>query len=252
MRARLYVLPGSHPSMTARLMLERKGIEYKRVDLLAALHRRMLRMLRFDGVTVPALKLDGRRIQGTRQIARELERLQPEPPLFPPDPSRRAMVEDAEAWGDERLQPCARRIAWWSLRRSDRSAVRSFLEGARLGLPVWLAAQTSGPFVRAAARMNHATDEAVEGDVRELPALLDHADRLIAGGVIGGGEPTAADYQIAPSIRLLMSLDDLRPSIEARPIGKLALQLVPDYPAHVPAVLPSDWLGWTGAGANTG
>jgi glutathione S-transferase len=232
-------------------MLERKGIEYKRVDLLAALHRRMLRMLRFDGVTVPALKLDGRRIQGTLQIARELERLQPEPPLFPSDPAQRAMVEDAEAWGDERLQPCARRISWWALRR-DRSAVRSFLEGARLGLPVWLAAQTSGPFVRAAARMNQATDEAVERDVRELPALLDHADRLIADGVIGGGEPTAADYQIAPSIRLLMSLDDLRPAIEVRPIGKLAPELVPDYPGHVPAVLPSDWLGWTRAGVTTG
>jgi hypothetical protein len=33
-RATLYVIPGSHPSMTARLMLERKGIDYRRVDLM--------------------------------------------------------------------------------------------------------------------------------------------------------------------------------------------------------------------------
>jgi hypothetical protein len=29
--ARLYVIPGSHPSRTAMLMLERKGIPFKRV-----------------------------------------------------------------------------------------------------------------------------------------------------------------------------------------------------------------------------
>ncbi len=34
MEARLYVIPGSHPAMTARLMLERKGIAYKRTDLM--------------------------------------------------------------------------------------------------------------------------------------------------------------------------------------------------------------------------
>src|SRR4051812_33934056 len=99
MNARLYVLPGSHPSTTARLLLERKGIEFKRVDLLAAVHKPLLRVLGFEGATVPALKLDGRRIQGTREIARELERLRPEPPLFPSEPARRALVEEAERWG---------------------------------------------------------------------------------------------------------------------------------------------------------
>ena len=33
-RAKLYVIPGSHPAMTARLELERKGIDNKRVDLM--------------------------------------------------------------------------------------------------------------------------------------------------------------------------------------------------------------------------
>ena len=31
--ATLYVIPGSHPAMVARRMLELKGIPYKRVDL---------------------------------------------------------------------------------------------------------------------------------------------------------------------------------------------------------------------------
>jgi arsenate reductase-like glutaredoxin family protein len=33
MNVKLYGIPGSHPVMSARSMLEYKGIEYKRVDL---------------------------------------------------------------------------------------------------------------------------------------------------------------------------------------------------------------------------
>ena len=77
MTATLYVIPGSHPSMTARLMLELKGIDYKRVDLMPVISKAALKALRFPAVTVPALKLDGRRVQGSREIAQELDRLGP-------------------------------------------------------------------------------------------------------------------------------------------------------------------------------
>jgi hypothetical protein len=39
-----------------------------------------------------------------------------------------------------------------------------------------------------------------------------------------------------------MSLEDLRPAIENRPAGELALRVVPDYPGRTPRVLPADWL----------
>src|SRR5918995_358301 len=115
--AKLYVIPASHPSRSAMLMLERKGIPYKRVDLIPAISKGILRALRFPGVTVPALKLDGNRIQGSLEIARELDRVQPEPALFPTDPEHRAKVEEAEAWGDE-FQQKPRRLSWWALKRN--------------------------------------------------------------------------------------------------------------------------------------
>ena len=105
-RPELYVIPGSHPARTAAMMLERKGIPYKRVDLMPVISKGALRAVGFPGITVPALKIDGRKVQGTREIARELDRLRPEPPLFPADPERRAAVESAERWGD---QTCNRR-----------------------------------------------------------------------------------------------------------------------------------------------
>src|SRR5215210_2891906 len=131
-------------------MLERKGIAYSRVDLVAVLSKGILRAAGFPRVTVPALRIDGARVQGSREIARELDRLVPEPPLFPADPDQREKVEHAEHWGDEVLQPVPRRIVWNLLKR-DRSPLKSYLAGARLGVPVSVAAATAAPIVAASA-----------------------------------------------------------------------------------------------------
>ncbi len=72
--------------------------------------------------------------------------------------------------------------------------------------------------------------------------MLQRIDDWIAEGVLGGTELNAADFQIAPSLRLAMSLDDLRPAIESRPAGKLALRVAPDFPGEAPQVLPPAWL----------
>jgi len=240
MKATLFVLPGSHPSVAARLMLERKGIDYRRVDLIPILSKGILRAAGFKRVTVPALRLDGERIQGTGEIARALDRAVPSPPLLPADGERRAAVEAAERWGDEVLQPVPRRIVWNVLSRDPRGR-RSYLEGARLGLPVGLAAKTAPPLVMLSKRFNGADDEAVRRDLAELPSLLDHADQLLADGVIGGEELNVADAQIATSLRLLMTLDDVRPALEGRPCAAYAMSLVPDYPGYAPAALPEEW-----------
>jgi glutathione S-transferase len=100
----------SHPSQVARKMLELKGVEYERVDVVPFNQRVQLRLAGFRGGTVPALKLDGRRVQGSREIARALEERWPEPPLYPTDPGLRARVEEAERWGEEQLQPVPRRL----------------------------------------------------------------------------------------------------------------------------------------------
>ncbi len=50
-----------------------------------------------------------------------------------------------------------------------------------------------------------------------LPAQLEHIDAWIADGVLGGEQPNAADLQIGSSIRLLMTVADVRPLIEGHP-----------------------------------
>ena len=238
--AKLYVIPASHPSRTAMLMLERKGIPFKRVDLMPVISKGVLKAQRFPGVTVPALKIDGRRVQGSMEIARELDHVQPDPALFPSDPEQRRKVEEAEAWGDP-FQHKPRQIIWWALKR-NRKPMASYSEGARLGVPVGLAVKTGGPIVSLSARFNEANDESVRSDLAELPEDLDRIDTWIKEGVIGGPEPNAADFQIAPSLRLAMTLDDLRPYIESRPCGELAKRIDPDFPGRMPPILPDEWL----------
>lgn len=238
---RLFTIPGSHPGTTAQLMLERKGLPYKRTDLMPVISKGALKALRFPDVTVPAMRIDGRRVQGSIAIAAELDRLQPDPPLYPADPGARARVEEAERFGDSELQHPVRQILWWGMRRNT-APLRSYSEGARLGVPIGLAVRTAAPIVALSARFNEATDENVRRDLEALPGLLDRVDAYIADGVIGGEEANAADFQIAPSLALALTMHDLRPAFDGRPCAALVDRVSPDYPGDFPPVLPAAWL----------
>jgi glutathione S-transferase len=238
---KLYVIPGSHPSKAAELMLEHKGIPFKRVDLVTSMHRPVLKLLGFNGKTVPAMKADGRKVQGTREISRTLDELKPEPSLLPSD-----AVKEAERWGDEELQSIPRRLAWWALLhlsgKQRTEAARLSLEGYRLGLPVGVAARTVLPIAKVSAGYNKSTDENVKADLAAVPARIDDVDALISEGVIGGEQLNAADFQIATSVRLLLAFEDLHPYIEGRPAADHARRVVRDYKAAFPPVFPAAWL----------
>ena len=217
-RATLYVIPGSHPAIAVARMLDHKGIDYKRVDLMPVVSRGVLKLMRFPGITVPSLRIDGRRITGSREISRALDEIQTDPPLFPADPAQRVAVEDAERWGEEVLSDGTRRILWNAIRR-DKAPLRTYLDDARIGVPHGLAVATAGPIIAAEVRINDVTDDAVRTDLAAVPGWLDRIDGWIAEGLLGGEQPNAADFQIAAGVGLAMTLQDLRPVIAARPGG---------------------------------
>src|SRR5215217_9344459 len=98
---------------------------------------------RFRGTTVPAIEFaDGEKVLGSREILRALEHRAPDPRLLPADGRERRGVEEAERWGDEVLQPLARRLAWAALVRAP-GAMMGFAADADLPLP--------DPFVRISA-----------------------------------------------------------------------------------------------------
>lgn len=241
--ATLYALPASHPCAAVELALRLKGVEYRRVDMIPVVSK-VQQWARFRGFTVPAIEFaDGEKVLGSREIVRALEHRAPDPPLLPADGNRRHDVEEAERWGDEVLQPLARRLAWAALVRSTGS-MPGFAADADLPVPDPLV-RVSAPLVaRASAYFNGASDPEVRADLINLDFHLDRADRWIEKGIAGTGDtPNAADLQIGSGIRLLLTIEDLEPRIDGRPCREVAMRWFPTYPGRVPAgTLPRAWL----------
>ncbi len=246
---KLYVILGSHACRTGSLLLEHKGIEYEQVVLPSGMHPLMLRLRGFSGNrpfrevdggrplmldaadrmgTVPALKIDGERVKTNRDIARFLEELRPDPPLYPADPAQRAAVEEAERWGDEVFQMTARRLALAAAVRGGDAIIGGGSEG-RLGPLLFrndhvraIGTKMFGRFVFSAGPQAESELLAV------LPEQLDHIDGLVEGGVLNGEQLYAADFMIAPSLALLTYVKDLRPEIERRPAIRLVDRILPE------------------------
>jgi glutathione S-transferase len=240
-KVKLYSIAVSHPARAAGMMLRYKGVEHEIVDIPPGMQRVMLRVSGFRGATVPALKIDGRKVQGSLNVSRALEDLQPEPHLFPADPEQRAAVEEAERWGEADVQPSPRNMFRWCVSH-DYELRRTFAKTTGMPVPS-LVGRLMKPVGWYFARVVSGTsEESIRADLAALPGQLDHVDELIATGVIGGGQPNAADFQIATSVRVLLNFPQLRPLIESRPAGELAMRIAPNFGAALPIELPTEWV----------
>jgi glutathione S-transferase len=245
MQARLYGFAISNPANTARLMLAHKGVETKWVELPPGIHPLILKLLGYGRGTVPALKLDGRKIESSLELSQVLETLVPEPPLYPADPDRRRAVEEAERWGEAELQMVPRRIFRWTFAHDNDARARLARD---LGFPLpGLVGRLNAPVARSMAARVDADAAHARAALASLGATLDHVDALIADGVIGDPDaPNAADFQIAPSIRALAGFTDLLPLLADRPCDAHARRLMPSFPegrvalpAELRSALPS-------------
>jgi glutathione S-transferase len=240
-RAKLYVLPGSHPCAAVEAALELKSIPYDRVELLP-LVQPLIGPLRWGGTTVPGLRVEGERIVGSRAIMRRLDGLVAEPALLPdPADPAHARVLEAERWGDEVFQSVPRRLIDAAFLRRP-GAMESYAAEAKLPLRPALMRPAMPLAARLMALKNKATDEAARADIAALPAHLERIDGWIEEGLLGGEQPNAADLQVGSSVRLLMTIGDVRPLVEGRPAARLARYFPRMVGAVESGVLPADWL----------
>ena len=257
MEAKLYVILGSHACRAGILMLEHKGIDHDLVELPTALHPFALRLHGFAGNpdtfrdldgrshhmlgmadragTVPALKLDGQQVKTNRGIARFLDQVQPEPPMFPADPGRRAEVEEAERWGDEVFQMVARRLAL-AASRHGRDALVNRADDGRLGPLLWRNQTVRLVGTRLLALFIFGVNAQAEPRLLAgLPDMLDRIDGWVEAGVLNGEELNAADFMIAPSLALLTYRRDLKPELERRPLIGLVDRVLPEPSSRLEA-----------------
>ena len=139
---------------------------------------------------------------------RALDEAVPEPPLLPADEKERKSVGLAEQWGDEVLQPMARRIIWVALRRSPESMV-SYGGDSSLPIPDAVTRLTAPLVARAEQKINDATDLNVRADLRALDQHLARVERWMDHDVVGGAAPNAADLQIGSGLALILTIEDV-------------------------------------------
>lgn len=209
---------GSNAVRTAELMLAHKSLAYDEVILKRGDHVVELPALGFSGTTVPALVVGGERFQGTREISRALDELQPEPRLFPANIAERRAIEVAERCGEE-LQDAVRRLFYYALNRHAPSAIE-----------------------RLAATHHGATAAAVRHDLTTLNVRLDQIDDWIHTGLLGSVQLNAADFQIAPNLAWLLHFDDIAPSVADRPAAAYATRVAGENYRRVEHAFPSEWL----------
>jgi glutathione S-transferase len=220
----LYAIPGSHAVRTGQLMLEYKGIPFRRVDLVPGFHRAYVRLRGFPGDRVPAVRFpDGRRAQNTRPLARVLDEVRPEPRLVPDDPR----VEEAEGWGDDVLQQWARRMVVHAGIR-DPDLLHAHGGAGRLGPLLTKHEASRRMVVRAVWKAFAMTSEQLAEDRRRTPELLDRVDAWIAEGVLNGEQLNCADFQIATSLALVDYRYDVRPELQGRPAAALMERVLPE------------------------
>jgi glutathione S-transferase len=231
-------------------MLEHKGIAYQQVDLPALLHPLALRLHGFCGNaapfrdidgrphrmlaladrmgTVPALLLHGSRVMRNRDIARFLDEVQPEPPLFPAEPARRLAVEDAERWGDEIFQMAARRLLLAAMLHGRDGIVNRGGDG-RLGPLISRHETARFAVARIVARIAFAVNRRSDVDLlAALPGMLDRIDAWIEAQVLNGDHLNAADFMIVTSLALLCYRPDVRAELEQRPAIRLLDRVLPE------------------------
>ena len=225
--------------MAAAAALRLKGLDFEKVTLPMPHNEEMERLYGPGHTTVPGLTIDNEeRVHGSIAILERLEQLVPDPPLYP-EPIADA-VREAERWGDEELQDLGRRLPWGALHFRP--------EHVGTFAPPYEPLDPSGTdfairFGRGMWKYHRISAERLAEDLAGLPAKLDHVDELAQHGIVGGDRPNAADLQIGSTLRVLLTVGDLRPLLEGRPAEQLARRWFPDYAGEVPAgAFPAGWV----------
>jgi len=110
----LWQIRFSHFNEKARWALDWKGIPHVRRSLLPGFH--IPRVLWMTGQkSLPVLVVDGEAIADSTRIIERLERLKPEPALYPTEGAARRRALELEEWFDEELGPHLRRAVFHAL-----------------------------------------------------------------------------------------------------------------------------------------
>jgi glutathione S-transferase len=192
----LWHLKVSNFNEKARWALDYKRVPHVRRAAEPGRHRKIAQKL-CGGTTLPVLVLNGSAIGDSTEIIAALERLHPEPPLYPADPDERRRALALEEFFDEELGPYARTLAVDHLLADPTLMMDTFVPDAA---PTrrWVARATF-PQVRRRVKADMGIDDlAVEHAYEKLRAAGERFEReLRPCGYLAGDRFSVADLTLA-------------------------------------------------------
>jgi glutathione S-transferase len=192
----LWHLKVSNYNEKVRWALDYKGLPHVRHAVEPGRHRGLARKLA-GGNTLPVLELDGKAIGDSTEIIEELERLRPEPPLYPADPAERRRALDLEDFFDEELGPYVR-VLVLNQGMKDRDLMRrTFVPD----LPLWRrpVARVLFPLVKKRVTADFGIDEETVVHAYQKIRAAGHRfrDERQPSGYLSGERFTVADLTLA-------------------------------------------------------
>jgi glutathione S-transferase len=224
--------------MTAEAALKHKGLTYELVNLAMGKHQEEVERIYGEGRrTVPGMTIGEETVHGSTAILWKLEQDFPEHPLYPE--AIRDEVREAELWADGDLQDLGRRLPWSALHFRPES-MGSFGGAEALDPP---GTDYAIKFIRATWKYHGISAVRMAEDLAELPGMIERIDQYAESGLIDGEQPTAADLQIGATVRVLLTVGDLRLLFEGSAAERVARRYFPDYAGLVPAgAFPEGWV----------
>jgi glutathione S-transferase len=192
----LWQFRASHFNEKARWALDWKGIPHVRRSLLPGWHvPRMLWLTR--QTQTPALQIDRDVVADSTRIIERLERLQPDPPLYPSDESARHRAIELEDFFDTELGPHLRRAVFFEALGHTDFAAALFATGESPTTRALYGA--SFPVSRVLMRLSMGIDAARAAESRrKVEAAIDRIEHeLQPSGYLVGDAFSVADLTAA-------------------------------------------------------
>ncbi len=230
---------GSHFNEKVRWALDYKGIPHVRRTLGASYLPRAL--WKTGRPTLPVLIVDGRGISDSARIIAELERMAPDPPLYPADATQRARALALETrLGDELGHPLRTMAVHKALDEAPEFMVSFFT----LGLPpaARRAMRAIYPLMARFYRLRHGIDAGRAAAARETVAAgLDRlAEEVLPSGYLVGDAFSIADLTASALLMPFtapaeleyalpgpypVALAELQARLAAHPAGRYAVEI---------------------------
>ena len=192
----LYQFELSHYTEKVRLILDYKGLTYRKIEVTPGIGQ--LDLFRMSGQRqVPVLKDGSEIISDSTNIAEYLDRQYPDRPLIPSDPKQRGLCLLIEQWADESIGLNARKAMVGALNHSQ-SFRTAFLPNSTPDIVKTLVGAVPnellslfGQGVGLGAEAVKSAEQALKRDLASLCFILMSQPYLVSD------QPTLADFAVA-------------------------------------------------------